>query len=401
MPKKVLIFVTSLLCGLALEASADQFSTAISVNGVGISHYEIDQRERLLRALQSTGDLKRQAEEALIHEQLFLQAAERNGVTVEGHEVYAGITEYASRANVTQERFIDEIARFGVDEQSLIAFIHAGVAWRKLVQSRFSRFAQQVTGDDIDDRLKLRPAPRTTRVNLLELAILSRPGLETIARQTVQDIISTVRSSDDFMDAARTLSAADSRNDGGDIGWIPLDRLPAASRDRIRNAPNGTIVGPFDFQGAAFLFFKKGMREELVNTPAIAIEYATLVVPPQGNTPAGSVANALRYRVDSCNDLLFESRLYPRGNFKQEVLPPDHGEHQYSAPLDQLDEGEIAFLPSSNDSVTLLMLCKRLVAGIDNERRASILNDLRTQQLQAHSRVLLSQLRDSAIIIRQ
>ena len=106
------------------------FSPAIRVNDRAITNYELEQRILMMQALNSPGDLEKEARKQLIEDRLKLDAATAVGVKVTEEMIAAGTKEFAGRANLEPEKFFEFLASRDVARQSFQDFLFAGLAWR-------------------------------------------------------------------------------------------------------------------------------------------------------------------------------------------------------------------------------------------------------------------------------
>lgn len=113
------------------------FSPAITVNDKSITFYELSQRKTLLTLLKSTGNLEEITKNQLIEDRLKLSVAEDLGLIPREEEITAGMDEFIGRGGLDTPTFLNELAGFGIDEQTFRDFIMAGMAWRNVVQSKF------------------------------------------------------------------------------------------------------------------------------------------------------------------------------------------------------------------------------------------------------------------------
>ena len=396
-----IILVCLCVCGATtpIAAQDNPFKTVVTVNGVGISHYEIDQRRRLLQAIRTPGNLQKQAEEALVSEVLYRQAARELGLSVSENEIESGISEFAARASLSAEQFLKEIAVFGVTKESFVAFVRAGVAWRKVITLRFSSEVERMTVLDVEKSLAFQPAPTFTLVRLSEIALSLRPSAAQRNREIANQIHRTVTSPAEFADVARSLSIAESQNEGGDIGWVPLTRMPGNIRSEIQITSNGRVTRPIEAQNAIFVFFRHGSREEVGSLSPEITDYSILRVAPVAERTARQVAGDVVARVDTCDDLRAVSREFPRGYFRYNSVELGNKANRYSINLARLDANEVMIVPIlGSDAVEILMLCNRR-ASLPDVQRQPALNQKRSEKLEEYAENFLENLRASAIII--
>lgn len=398
MLRSIILFCLTLTAASLGGVQANPFKTAISVNGVGISHYEIDQRSRLLRAIETPGDLQAKAKEALVSEALFLEEAHRLNFSVTDEELETGIIEFAARASMDANQFLEAIATFGVTKESFDVFVRAGIAWRKVISERFSSEVEKINILDVERALAFEPAPTITTVRLSEIALSLRPSAAERSRQLADQIYRSVTSAAEFAEVARSLSVADSQPDGGAIGWVPLSRLPSNVSSAIQVTSVGRMTPPIEAQTAIFLFFKHEIREEKGTLSPAVVEYAILRAAPTGERSARQQAMAVLARVDTCDDLRSVSREFPSGYYRQNFVEDKDNATAYSISLARLDSHESVILPIANsDAVEILMLCNRR-SSLPDEQREPVLNQKRNEKLEDYASHYLDNLRATAII---
>ncbi|MCY3880431.1 MAG: peptidylprolyl isomerase [Rhodobacteraceae bacterium] len=396
-------FACMLICLTAIGAHAidDPFKTAISVNGINISNFDLEQRRKFLRAINAGGDIATLAEEALISEQLYIQEADRLGLEVTDADIQDGITEYAARSNLSGDKFLRQLAARGVAEGHFIGFIRAGTAWRKVIAALHRSDAGQIGIDDVERSVAFHQ-PQQTRllVRLSEIALSLHPGAEERSREIAFQIHQTIHSAAEFADTARSLSIAGSKEDSGNIGWVPIDNLPPEVREAVSSVPAGQTTRPVETQGVVFVFFKHELREETHGQPQVSVEYAILRIADNDSGAALDQARRIMARSDTCSDFRAAGRAFPRGSYRVNSIRTGDEGNAYSEELEKLDRGEFSIIPiAGSKAVELLMLCDRRVK-IHGDRRSAVLNQSRSQRLEEYSRVLLGDLRASAIISR-
>ena len=401
---KILIAIAFWFIPVISIAQGNPFATAITVNGIPISNYEISQRALMLSAMRIRGNVRQQAEDALIDERLYLAEAKRLNYGLTQAEIEEGMLEFASRANLSTEAFVAELASEGVDPAVFRDFIVAGLLWRKVVSGLFSTQVQNITNEDIDMALQLDPRLKSESVLLSEIVIPIQPGLANASRRLAQQVYGSVRNLGDFREAAKAVSQSASRQRGGDLGWLPISRIPAAAQSAIRSAPSGSVIPPVELPQVIYVFFKRDMRKDDLFQEAHEIDYATLQIRTKSGerSEAIAVANRVMRRVATCTELLLETQSWPKGSYSRQSLKPEALSEFHAVEISKLDRGEFAILPGSTDgSIELLMLCARMYGSHErSEERDAVFSMIRNQRLESYARVHLMQLRANAIIKR-
>lgn len=404
MPIGRLILILSVVAFAAASSSAqtNQFETAIKVNGEGISNYEIDQRIRLLRSFGLEGELRGQAEEALIEERLYVQAADRNGIVLAEGELESGMEEFAQRTNLTVEQFIAEIARFGVSRNSYEEFVRAGLLWRNLVNTRFDPLVSDLAFENVDRTLVQQVKRKSLEVLLSEIVIPFAPEQRENALAYARRIEDEVRTKEDFENIARQVSASPTRESGGDLDWLPFANLPNHVQRAISNASNGSVVRPVEIQGVIYVFFKRATRETEVGPEAFETEFATLAISDSDGGSEEEIASEIMSRISTCNELEAESRNWESESFKRHTTPAGSDSEGYAAILSSLDGDEAAFVAASNSRrgiAEIVILCDRKIVRND-EQRESVIFGLQNSKIEDYARNYISELTAAAHIQR-
>ncbi len=356
----------------ALAAAQNAFSTAIKVNDSAITFYELEQRARMLSLLRAPGDPQELAREQLIDDRLRLQAARANGVRPSNSEILDGMTEFAGRANLTREEFVQALEANGVAEDTFRDFVTAGLAWRLLVQQRFA--GRSLPSDaEIDRALNSQGSGSTNlRVLISELIMPAPPRQAQAVLQRAQRIAQS-GSEAEFSRAARRFSATASRRNGGRLPWQNLSELPPALQPIILGLAPGEITAPLQIPNAVALFQLRAIEEGRFNAPTYsAIEYASYYIPGGRSDAAVAEARKISRRVDNCDDLYGVAKGQPAERLERDSLPPSRIPTDVAFELSKLDPGETSYALTRADGQTLvlLMLCGRSATIAEDEAPA-------------------------------
>lgn len=389
---------------LALPAVAQSglFSPVIRVNDRVITQFELNQRIILFELLGAPGNLEDTARNRLIEERLQLDAADRFGVEVREEQVLAGMEEFASRANLTGEQFVEALGQAGVAEETFRDFVRAGVAWRGVVRGRFGPQAQ-VTEEEIDRALSLGTAVGGVRVLISEIFLpADTPERRATAERRAEEI-SQITTIGAFASAARRFSAAPSRARGGRQDWIPIGNLPPQIRGQILTLAPGQVTDPIDVPNAIALFQLRDIEEtEAPSEEAVSIEFARYFIPGGRTERALDEARDIANAVDTCDDLYGIAAGQPEDRLLRDVLPVEEIAGDIAVELAKLDDNEVstALTTADGQALVFLMLCGRTLALSEEADRELVRQNLISQRLEAYASGFLSELRADAVIIR-
>lgn len=390
----------ALLSGTAFAQGA--FSPAIVVNDSAVTYYELDQRARLLEIMNAPGDPAKVAREQLIDDRLKIQAARLTGIAASDEGIQNGLDNFAARVNLSVDDLIKALANEGIDEETLRDFIISNITWSGVVQSRFGGNAQ-VSEDEIDRAIAQNSGSGGVRVLLNEIIIPLTPQNQ---RQVLglAEQLADITSFESFENAARTYSAAATRENGGRVDWMNVTNLPAELRPVVTALRPGEVTRPLPLPNAVALFQLRDVAETGRSTPTYsAIDYMMYFLPGGRTEENLAKANALAGSLDRCDDLFAVAQDQPPELLVRETLPPKDIPKDVAIELAKLDDNEISTnLTSANgQNLMLLMLCGRTAQLGEELSREDVAQALRNQRLESYANSYLSQLRAQARIVEK
>lgn len=343
-----LALATTLMAASPLMAQ-NLFEPVVYVNDSAVTRYEIDQRIRFMQLLNAPGAEPAAAEKALIEDRLRMQAARAMGITVSEEALNEGLAEFAGRANLDTQSFIDALGRAGVERQAFRDFVEAGVAWRAVIRQQILP-GVRVSDSEVDQALKREiETPIVNRVLLSEIIIPAPPGQEEAAMSAARQAVASTTDEASFAAAARRLSATPSAAQGGRLDWVALDNLPPSLRPIILALRPGQVSQPLTVPGAVVLFYLRDSQGSLrPGATEQILDYATLRLPT-----AQDAANVIA-RVDTCADLEAQGN----GQALRQTLSQNAIPALVATQLASLDADEATQI-NMGGAVDVVMLCSR------------------------------------------
>lgn len=412
--------VTLPLVGITLlpaAASAQSlFGTAVTVNDTIITNYELDQRARFLTLLRAPGDPAEEARKGLIDDRLRLSATQAAGVNPTPEEIQEGMEEFAARANLTAEQFIQAVGQAGIAPETFRDFVAAGLAWRNYVRGRFGPRAQ-VTDAEVDlAQASATNAPTSVRVLMSEIIVPAQgPNAERNAA-LIERLSNTIKTQGAFAAAARRYSAAPTRGRGGRLDWLPLGRIPPALRAAVLVLEPGEVTDPINLGPGIAIFQLRDLEETRGDAPdTLALEYVKLLIPGGQSAAARAEAQKLQDDYDTCDDLYKPAQDLPPEYFERVVQTANEVPGDIALELAKLDNNEVstALTQQGGAFMTYLMLCGRTLETPETEpqldeegnplpvvdERDQIRQQLFNQRLASYADSYLEELRADAIIV--
>lgn len=377
--------VTSATQSFAQDTS---FSPRLYVNDKVISNYEVSQRVLFLQLLRAPGDPEEEAITALIEDRLRNAEAKRLDLTLTAEAVLAGMTEFASRANLTAEQFIEALGQAGVSPETFRDFVSAGLIWRDVVRAKFAGKVT-ISEAEIDRAIARSKQATTARLLLSEVVIPGENGLAIVEKLKRENATLTA-----FSAAAKRYSKAPSAENGGALDWLPLANLPSEVRAAVMALEKGKISDPVRVPGGIAVFFLRDIAQDPTEDLApISVKYAQYLVA----NDAGAAAD-LRAQVDVCDDLYGVARGQPEDRLSVDTVPLAQVPADIGAELALLDPGESSTALTRGPWRVFLMLCSRTPMQELAPQRDDIRTQLINQRLGGYAERYLSELRAEAII---
>ena len=386
-----------------LAQSGGSFAPVVTVNGLGITDYEINQRMRFMQLLNAAGTTRQEAEEALIQDRLRVSSSHQIGLKLDEAALQRGMSEFAGRANLSTEQFVAELQKNGVDPAIFKEFVRAGMLWREQIRARF---ASKVNINDAAVDRAMMPESQTgkgVKVLISEAIIPAPPGNERNAMGQARQL-SAAKGEAAFAALARKYSASESRARGGRLSWMPITNLPPQLRGAILALKPGTATGPITLKGAVAVFMLRAIGDGDAPGGPQTLSYMTLNLGATGSEQAAKLSAKIAADARRCNELYTIAKGLPAS-----ALVAHEGEAQAQVPTDiglslaQLDVGETRVL-SRGGSDTLVMLCDRQsVPGKDEvaPTRDQVRAQLENNALAAYADGYLADLEADAVIVRK
>lgn len=380
------------------------FAPVALVNDAVVTEFEVQQRQRFLQLLNAPGSDRDSTIQALIDDRLRIVEANRFGVTLSAEALGTGLSEFASRVNLSREEFVTALGQSGVSEETLRDFISTSLIWRDLIRARFGPQAT-ITEAEVDRALASSSAGVASGIRvLLSEIIIPAPPQDAARVNALAEQISQTTSEAEFSSFARRFSATASRGRGGRMPWTPLAQLPPSLHGIILALSEGEVTAPLQIPNAVALFQLRDIEE--TGTPAqqfSEIEYAAYYIAGGRSEAALATAANVRARVDRCDDLYGVAQGQPPEVLERGSKAPGDIPQDIAIELAKLDPGEssTALTRANGETLVFLMLCKRTAAENAEVDRQVVIESIRQRKLQGFADQLIEQLRADARIVRK
>lgn len=127
---------------VAFPQAASAQHVAVIVNGAPITTYDIEQRIRFTTLASHKTASRQEVIQELIDEKLKVQIAERYKLEITDGEVDSSFARIGQGMRMSPQQLTAELARNGVDAQTLKAKIRSDIAWQQIVRGKFQSSLQ-------------------------------------------------------------------------------------------------------------------------------------------------------------------------------------------------------------------------------------------------------------------
>ena len=135
---KIIIVISLFLSPFTpIAQSTNTFNVAVEVNDQIITNYEISQRIKMLETFGAKSVSKKEVINSLINERLFTYSAIELEALPNNSEIDKGLDDFAKRGNLNKKDLLAYLDSRNVSQETLIAYITAGLTQRKVIQKKF------------------------------------------------------------------------------------------------------------------------------------------------------------------------------------------------------------------------------------------------------------------------
>lgn len=395
-PARLRVISLALVLGFGMAsghtALAGPFSAVKRVNDRAITQFEYDQRLLFMRILRQPGDVDKLAMDSLIDDKLRMGAADRFGIKLSPDQVKAGMDEFAGRANLDTEKFLEIVAGMGLQPQTFRDFIEAGLVWREIVRGRFTPQVS-ITDAQIDRALANFKPLAELNLRVSEIVIPATGAGRGEAIKQAQRLRREMDVGTPFSELAQKNSTGPTAGRGGVMDWQGLTDFDPDAIEAVRTLQPNQISKPIILDDKVVIYQMLEVKQVATAPKTLVVDYAELLLPDDSK----SVAN-VRANVDNCDDLYAMAKGLPADRLTRKTLPVAQLPAAVAGILAGLDAGESSTATTRSGYRVFLMLCRRGAALTEEPSREEVRVQLTNQQLGSYSEIYLQELRSEAII---
>lgn len=344
----------------------------------------------------------------LIDELIQVQKAAEDDMAVEDERVMQTFNRVAQQNFGQNPNAMDQyLAQFGTSSETLQFKIRAELAWQRLLSRYVSPFVN-VSEEEVREIIARQEAAKGQEEYFYgEIALPATPETQQQVYETALQIVEAIRGGADFRAIAARRSQISTAAQGGDSGWLRLDRIDPAIAETLRGMQVGQVIGPVEVPGGYSILVLRDKRRVLTTDPRDALlSLAQISSPlPPGLTEESFQAFQTDYlgrirSIRGCGDLDRGAAEFGLTVVRNQEVPARNLPAALQGELLSLSLGQITRpFPAGDSSISVLMLC-----GRDDPQVAStpdfdkVLADLEDERINKRAQAFLRDLRRDAIV---
>lgn len=418
----VLLICFGLLSSQAVAASGEPLEADHIVAVVGnevVTYYELRSRlSSALKQLQKQGTplppqdvLERQMLERLIMDRIQLQYAQESGLRVDDIQLDQAIGRIAAGNQLNPQQFRQALEKDGITYSKFREEIRSEMTMVRL-REREVDSKLVISDGEVDNHIANQAAAGNSEEYQLAHILLRAP--ESASPEQLQKLrlrgeqaLKRARAGENFAELAAAFSDAPDALKGGDIGWRPLDRLPALYADVASKLGAGE-VSELLRSSAGFhvvkLIGKRGgsVQASVQQTKArhILIRVNELISESEARRKLENV----RERIVNGVDFAEQARLYSQDGSAAKGgdlgwLNPGDTVPEFEKAMNLLKDNELSPVVQSPFGMHLIQVSERRQRDVSAERQRGVARQaIRERKLDEAYQDWLRQLRDRTYV---
>ena len=404
--------------------SADLDRIVAVVNSDVITEYELEQRVHTVAInlrrqniqLPPMDALRQQVLERLITERAILQRARQTGIRVDDQMVNASIEQIARQNNLTVDELSQKLLADGVTFSAFRNEIRDEITTQRL-RAREVDEKIDIPESEVDAYLAQQAGFTGSDVMEYHVAQILLP-VQTAAedaqvRQTADSIADRARKGEDFSQLAAAYSRSNDALEGGDMGWLAQQDIPAPFWEAMRgHIDSGAVYiarSQHAYHVVKLLARRNGVEAKLAGGPVVRTHARHILMFVSDITPEADVIrrlNDIKHRVETGQaDFATMARLNSvdatatRGGDLGWLQAGDTVP-EFEAAMNKLQPGQISDPIKTNYGYHLIQIVERRTDKEGNPERMRIAarQNLRQKKLAEATYNWQRELRDEAFV---
>ena len=235
------------------------FSTALTVNNLAITNYDLSQRELLYKLLKKPGNIKTGSRKDLIDDRVKQHAINNEKIKLSETELKENFVNFTKIIGLDELRLSEALNNSGIDHETLIAYLSVQKGWQKLVIKKFIPLIE-ITPHEVERFYLYGDTLVDTKILLAEIALPLNKNSSEQSRKIIKKITGKAFTANEFSKLASSISVSPTAKNGGLLEWLPLKSLPNELRVKLLNLKTGELSPPIVMGASLLVFQMRGIR---------------------------------------------------------------------------------------------------------------------------------------------
>ncbi len=418
----VLLICFGLLSSQAVAAPGEPLEADHIVAVVGnevVTYYELRSRlSSALKQLQKQGTplppqdvLERQMLERLIMDRIQLQYAQESGLRVDDIQLDQAIGRIAAGNKLNPQQFRQALEKDGITYSKFREEIRSEMTMVRL-REREVDSKLVISDGEIDNHIANQAATGNSEEYQLAHILLRAP--ESASPEQLQKLrlrgeqaLKRARAGENFAELAAAFSDAPDALQGGDIGWRPLDRLPALYADVASKLGAGEVSELLRSSAGFHVVKLIGKRGGSVQATVQQIKARHILIRVNeliSESEARRKLENVRERIVNGVDFAEQARLYSQDGSAAKGgdlgwLNPGDTVPEFETAMNLLKDNELSPVVQSPFGMHLIQVSERRQRDVSAERQRGVARQaIRERKLDEAYQDWLRQLRDRTYV---
>jgi len=269
------LWISILICLYLCTANilyADQlFKTAITVNGLAITNYDITQRQLFYKLIRKPGNNRLNSESDLIDDRLKKIEMINEKIKFDLSSLESFFNDYSLRLKLDPVKLSLILKEKGIDRETVLDYLAIEHGWKELITKKIASKIE-ISDHEMDRIIKYDKAARGVSVLLSEIALSNLDNKISESKEIIKEIVKKPRSLEAFSNIATRFSMSPTAKNGGKLEWLPIDYLPKEVQLKVLTLEIGEISNPIEMGNSLIIFQMRNKKTVRSNTSTTNID---------------------------------------------------------------------------------------------------------------------------------
>ena len=261
--KKNDVWILILIClyiNIASISYADQlFKTAMTVNGLAITKYDIIQRKLFYDFIRKPENTRLRVENDLIDDRVKKIEIINEKIKFNNLALETFFNDYARRLKIDPNKLNLMLREQGIDKETVLDYLAIEYGWKEIISKKIVPKIE-ISDYEMDRILEYDGVTKGISLLLSEIALSNSSNKVKESKEIIKEIVSKPRTLESFSNIASRFSVSKTANNGVKLEWLPLTYLPKEVQLRVLTLKVGEISSPISMGKSLIIFQMRGKK---------------------------------------------------------------------------------------------------------------------------------------------